>query len=138
LSFAAFYADCQHEIRPVRSGYRLCLAYNMTLAESRGTQGIAAPTNTATVTVVRALLDQWRAEGEEHKIAVTLEHQYTQDGLTVDKLKGVDRARAEVLFAAAEQAGCVAHLALVTFWQRSSVAERYNNFTRLGSIGIIW
>ena len=39
----------------------------MTLAESRGKQGIAAPTNTATVTVVRALLDQWRAEGEEQK-----------------------------------------------------------------------
>ena len=52
------------------------------------------------------------------KLAVTLEHQYTQDGLTVDTLKGVDRTRAEVLFTAAEQAGCVAHLALVTFWQR--------------------
>jgi hypothetical protein len=127
LSFAAFYADCQHEIRPVRSGYRLCLAYNMTLAESRGKQGIAAPTNTATVTVVRALLDQWRAEGEEQKIAVTLEHQYTQDGLTVDKLKGVDRARAEVLFAAAEQAGCVAHLALVTFWQSGSAEGGYDD-----------
>ncbi len=127
LSFAAFYADCQHEIRPVRSGYRLCLAYNMTLAESRGKQGIAAPTNTATVTVVRALLDQWRAEGAEHKIAVTLEHQYTQDGLTVDKLKGVDRARAEVLFAAAEQAGCVAHLALVTFWQSGSAEGGYDD-----------
>lgn len=36
LSYAAFYADCEHEVRPVRSGYRLCLTYNMTLARSRG------------------------------------------------------------------------------------------------------
>jgi len=125
LSFAAFYADCQHEIRPVRSGYRLCLAYNMTLAKSRGKKGIAAPTTTATVTVVSELLDGWRVEGEEQKIAVTLEHQYTQDGLTVDKLKGVDGARAAVLFEAAEQAGCVAHLALVTFWQSGSAEGGY-------------
>jgi hypothetical protein len=38
----------------------------------------------------------------------------------MDKLKGVDRARAEVLFEAAEQAGWVAHLALVTLWQSGS------------------
>ncbi len=130
LSFAAFYADCQHEIRPVRRGYRLCLAYNLTLAKSRGKKGIAAPTSTATVTVVRELLDDWRAESAEQKIAVTLEHQYTQDGLTVDTLKGVDRARAEVLFEAAEQAGCVAHLALVTFWQSGSAEGGYDDYSR--------
>lgn len=39
LSYAAFYADCQHEVRPVRSGYRLCLIYNVTLAKSRGKKG---------------------------------------------------------------------------------------------------
>ena len=33
--FAAFYADCEHEIRPVREGYRLCLVYNLTLAKSK-------------------------------------------------------------------------------------------------------
>ena len=25
VHFAAFYADCEHEVRPLRSGYRLCL-----------------------------------------------------------------------------------------------------------------
>ena len=35
LSWAAFYADCSHEVRPRRSGYRLCLVYNVTLARSR-------------------------------------------------------------------------------------------------------
>ena len=32
--FAAFYADCEHEIRPVTSGFRLALVYNLTLEKS--------------------------------------------------------------------------------------------------------
>ncbi|MBR9908855.1 MAG: 2OG-Fe(II) oxygenase [Gammaproteobacteria bacterium] len=35
LSFAAFYADCEHEVQPLASGYRLCLTYNLRLAKSR-------------------------------------------------------------------------------------------------------
>jgi hypothetical protein len=126
LSFAAFYADCRHEVRPLHSGYRLCLVYNLTLATSRGKKGIAAPSTAGTVEGVRGLLDAWREAEEPQKLAVTLEHQYTQDGLALDTLKGVDRARAEVLFAAAEQAGCVAHLALVTFWQSGSAEGGYD------------
>src|SRR5262249_31940757 len=30
--YAAFYADCQHEITPVTAGYRICLVYNLALA----------------------------------------------------------------------------------------------------------
>ena len=128
LSFAAFYADCPHEVRPLQSGYRLCLVYNLTLATSRGKKGLTAPTTAGVVEAVKGLLDEWReAEADDaQKLAVTLEHQYTQDGLTVDTLKGVDRTRAEVLFTAAEQAGCVAHLALVTFWQSGSAEGGYD------------
>jgi hypothetical protein len=32
-TFAAFYADCRHEVRPVRSGYRVVLTYNLMLTE---------------------------------------------------------------------------------------------------------
>src|SRR5690349_11727843 len=34
LNYAAFYADCEHEIRPVKEGNRLCLIYN--LVQRRG------------------------------------------------------------------------------------------------------
>ena len=54
-------------------------------------------------------------------LGVMLEHQYTQDGLTIDNLKGIDRLRASVLFEAAGQAGCMAHLALITLWAVGSV-----------------
>ena len=29
IPFAAFYADCEHEIKPILSGYRVCLVYNL-------------------------------------------------------------------------------------------------------------
>ena len=44
--FAAFYADCEHEVRPLRKGYRLCLVYNLTLAKSK--KSITAPRNWST------------------------------------------------------------------------------------------
>lgn len=119
LSYAAFYADCEHEVRPVKEGYRLCLAYNLTLARARGKKGIVAPRTGAVVTVISELLGHWPETGVQ-KLAVALDHQYSQEGLKIDTLKGVDRPRADVLFDAAEQAGCVAHLALVTHWQSGS------------------
>jgi hypothetical protein len=126
LSYAAFYADCQHEIRPVKSGFRLCLIYNLTLARSRGKKGIAAPSYGATVAAIGELLGDWRSNADAGKLAILLDHRYTQEGLSVDKLKGIDRARADVLFEAAEQADCAAHLALVTLWQSGSAEGGYD------------
>jgi len=37
--FAAFYADCQHEIKPVTKGYRLCLIYNLLYRAKIGAKG---------------------------------------------------------------------------------------------------
>jgi predicted 2-oxoglutarate/Fe(II)-dependent dioxygenase YbiX len=34
--YAAFYADCEHEVERVTSGVRLCLAYNLVLKPKRG------------------------------------------------------------------------------------------------------
>ncbi|MDD9981097.1 MAG: 2OG-Fe(II) oxygenase [Gammaproteobacteria bacterium] len=122
LSWAAFYADCPHEVRPLRGGYRLCLVYNVTLARPRRRKRLGAPSYGAVTAKVAELLGAWgREAGETEKRVVTLEHGYTQDGLTPDKLKGADRARAEVLFEAAEQADCIAHLALITLWQLGDV-----------------
>ena len=130
LSYAAFYADCPHEVRPLRGGYRLCLVYNVTLTRPRRTKRIGAPSYGAVAARVAELLGTWREAGETEKRVVTLEHRYTQDGLTLDKLKGVDRARAEVLFEAAEQAGCIAHLALITLWQLGDVDYDHRNYSR--------
>ncbi|MFO0946975.1 MAG: 2OG-Fe(II) oxygenase [Planctomycetota bacterium] len=126
--FAAFYADCAHEIRPVTSGFRLALIYNLTLEKSK--QPITAPTSSQHIKAISKQLCAWSRQfpvlrdestaSSPKKIAVLLEHQYTQSGLTIDALKGIDRARANVLFAAAEEGNCDASLALVTHWMHGS------------------
>lgn len=128
LSFAAFYADCQHEVRPLQSGYRLCIVYNLTLSRSRSKRGISAPTFTAVTKALGQKLEDWRAEPESEMLAITLDHRYTQGGLTLNTLKGIDRTRASVLFEAAEQAGCMAHLALITLWEFGTAEEEYEDF----------
>ena len=37
LTYAAFYADCEHEVRPIREGRRVCLVYNL-MQRARGTR----------------------------------------------------------------------------------------------------
>ena len=120
LSYAAFYADCEHEVRPLESGYRLCLTYNLVLAKPGRGKRLGAPSYGPVVDEVAGLLTFWCEDRYPQKIAVALDHLYTQDGLTPDALKGTDRARADVLFQAAKRAECVAHLALVTLWKCNS------------------
>ncbi|HET6573365.1 MAG TPA: 2OG-Fe(II) oxygenase [Fimbriiglobus sp.] len=117
--FAAFYADCDHEVRPLRSGYRLCLVYNLTLARAK--KGISAPRTAEHIEDVARVLRGWSADDPTHKLVVPLGHQYTQDGLAWDALKGVDRVKARVLHEAAKLADGQAHLARLTFWESSAV-----------------
>lgn len=119
MQFAAFYADCEHEIRPVRNGYRLCLVYNLTLVQAkRSKKSITAPEHGRKIHELHGILNRWRkSENGPEKLAITLDHEYTEKGLTFDTLKGVDRARARVLFEAARRAECRAYLALLTLWE---------------------
>lgn len=120
--FAAFYADCEHEVRPLREGYRLCLVYNLTLDKAK--KAITAPRTAERIDAAAEVLRSWSAD-DPRKLAVLLEHQYTQDGLVWDTLKGVDRAKARVLNEAAERAGCSAHLALLTLHESGAAEEEY-------------
>src|SRR5439155_203846 len=79
----------------VRKGHRLCLVYNLTLARSK--KALAAPRYTEPVERIRQALRRWADADAPRKLVVTLEHQYTQEGLAWDALKGVDRARARAL-----------------------------------------
>jgi hypothetical protein len=115
IHFAAFYADCEHEIRPVKKGYRLCLVYNLTLAKSD--KSISAPRASQHIEAIALLLLQWAADDSAEKLAIMLDHQYTEAGLGWDALKGTDRVKARVLLEAAARADCRAYLALLTFYQ---------------------
>ncbi|MGD0560375.1 MAG: 2OG-Fe(II) oxygenase [Streptosporangiaceae bacterium] len=117
LSFAAFYADCRHEITPVKSGYRVALTFNL-LAQQEPTEG--GPDQEVS-DLARCLNEHFatkvpRHYGTDlelpHRLVYLLDHEYTVRGLSWKRLKGADAERARMLRAAAEEAGCDAVLAL--------------------------
>jgi hypothetical protein len=122
LSFIAFYADCRHQVRPVKTGYRIVLTYDLML------QGQARQIEPPPSTLVDALASRLREHfaappapdrfdavprhGPPRRLVYLLDHQYTEHGLGWRRLKGSDAARAAALGAAAERADCEVVLAL--------------------------
>ena len=114
LAFAAFYADCSHESRPVRRGHRLSLVFNLCLRPGDTETPRLAPDYSDRVESVANFLIDWRdGDHSPAKYARLLEHDYSESGLSFDALKNADDAVARVLKAAADLAGCELHMAIV-------------------------
>ncbi len=111
--YAAFYADCEHEVKRVTHGVRLCLAYNLVLKPKRETPSVAGKP-VAPADVLTKSIKSWVATQPAKPLVFALEHHYTQRGLSLDLLKGADRQLAELVVPAAEKAGCLVHLAQVS------------------------
>ena len=133
-AFAAFYADCTHEVLPVTSGNRLVLVFNLV----RSTAGPLPqpPDHRRATDAVAGLLKRWSnskpaadlspahpteatATGPE-KLLYPLDHAYTPAELSFGTLKGADAAAAAVLITAAQRAGCDLHLALLRIEETGS------------------
>jgi hypothetical protein len=130
-AFAAFYADCVHEVLPVTSGCRLVLVYNL-LRRAPG-PAPEPPSYDDEQAGLAALLQAWTSgnldEGTPAKLIYPLEHAYTSASLGFDTLKGSDAAVARVVTAAARECGCDLHLALLTI-QESGAAEYSSDYRR--------
>ena len=124
LAFAAFYADCVHEVLPITSGCRVALVYNLT----RRAKGALPqpPSYDAEQTRVTALLRAWVVaeeapdDREPTKLIYLLEHAYTEAELGFDNLKGADAAVAGVVRAAAQKSECDLHVALFSIHESGS------------------
>jgi hypothetical protein len=137
LTFVAFYADCRHQVTPVRSGYRVTLTFNL-LA---GTE-TPAPEAGSAIELAQCLTEHFttpatprygsRDLGLPNRLVFLLDHEYTQRGLNWRRLKGVDAERAVLVRAAAEQAGCETVLALAevkeTWDALPSDSDRWNDY----------
>ena len=136
MPYAAFYADCEHEIKAVISGYRVCLVYN--LIKSPGSQHLGV---SQFMEKVDEMVDLLTAVGDAIKgspKAILLGHQYTPANFSLDNLKHHDSPRAQAIIAAAEKAGYFAKLGLVTHYQMgelegvdfySSYHNRYRGYS---------
>ncbi len=144
-AYAAFYADCVHEVLPVTSGCRLALVYNLL---RRGPGKAPRPPNyDAQTASLVALLQKWslsqarrtdpplqdraaaaqaaapaaaQADTLAAKLVYPLEHAYTSAELAFATLKGADAAAATVVMAAAELAHCDLHVALMQIEESGS------------------
>jgi len=116
VAFAAFYADCRHEVLPIASGCRLALVYNLIRPDG---EPLPAPPDLDTpVQQAAALLRDWGAQAADapvpNKLVYPLEHAYTEAELGFDALKGADKAAAGILVAAAAAADCELYLSLLS------------------------
>ncbi len=118
LVLVAFYADRRHEVRPVRSGYRVALTFNLLLAgpnsnsETGGRVAEASSCLTEHFTTRAVSKYGGRDLGAPRRLAFLLDHEYTQGGLAAGRFKGADAERVATLRAAALEAGCQIVLAL--------------------------
>ena len=134
VAFAAFYADCWHEVRPISSGCRLALIYNL-IRQGPGKlpEPPAYDTEEQRLT---GLLRRWAAElaatesdapGDcPGKLIYPLEHAYTPAEIGFTRLKNADAAVATVLVAAAKLADCEVHLAFVAIEESGSAEHSYS------------
>jgi 2OG-Fe(II) oxygenase superfamily len=131
LSLVAFYADCRHEVRPVKSGHRVTLTYNLLL---KGDTGGPITGDDATVSELARCLDEHfttpatnrysrTAADPPNRLVYLLGHSYTARGLGWSRLKGTDAGRASLLRAAADRAGCATALALADVQETWSTYE---------------
>jgi len=120
VAFAAFYADCLHELLPIASGHRLALVYNLT----RKGRAPIPPDNRKEVAALTELVAAWHGP---NKIVYLLEHGYTPAELSFDNLKGVDAARGHALRTAASRAGCDVGLAFFSVKESGYAEESWGD-----------
>ena len=128
LVYAAFYADCVHEVEKLESGYRLALVFNLRLHPDAADTPRIAPDYTSHPAPVARELTRWQnSDGRAHKLVWVMEHDYTQAGLSFDALKNTDEQIGRVLVAAAEQADFELFAALVSIEETGDAGWEYDD-----------
>lgn len=126
VAFAAFYADCEHEVKPVLDGYRICLVYNLIQENNiKQKSPLTAPLYTKETKTAACILKKHLLIDKGIKIAWLLEHQYSFAQLSFNTLKNRDAALAQVLSAAANQSGCTIHLGIVHIMEGGSAEPEW-------------
>lgn len=133
LGLVAFYADCHHEVRPVKQGYRVVLTYNLVVQGDAQATAASAQDITALADDVRAFWDtpatpRWAGDvvGEPpDRLVYLLDHQYTPSGLAWTRLKGADATGAAALQRVAEQLDAEIFLVLADVHETWSAEDDY-------------
>ncbi|KAG6360927.1 hypothetical protein INS49_011995 [Diaporthe citri] len=112
LTGLAWYSDVTHEIKPLSSGYRLVITYN--LLQQRGSPP-SAGVFIEQQAQLQALLQKWAsALQSKTRVIYRLDHKYSQSSLSIQNMKGRDAQRIRCLKQACQEAGFYILLAIMT------------------------
>lgn len=131
VSYLAWYSDVLHEVKPVTSGYRIVLTFNLIQTGTTMLKGIS--TYNERTASLKAALDQWDIVCDPAFLIYLLEHKYTDASVSLDRLKGNDLTRVQSVAKMADETNCVCYLASVEKEVVSSVDEGRDYYG--GSIG---
>ena len=90
---AAFYADCRHEVKPVRTGYRVTFTCNLLLDLDPAGEVPVEPSAEAARYLTEHFttrVSRWKGDDREppNRLVYLLDHEYTQRGLGWDSAQG--------------------------------------------------
>ncbi|KAJ4303129.1 hypothetical protein N0V90_002021 [Kalmusia sp. IMI 367209] len=135
LSTLAWYSDVEHEIKPVASGYRLVLTYNL-LQDQRMPRQTASMLDESHARLEK-LLRTWNKELYFiDKLIYPLEHQYTEASLSLKSLKGRDAAKARYIESLCTKNGVFWFLGRMT--KQTSEDSRYEHEDEDEGLSLDW
>jgi len=137
---SAFYADCEHELLPVQSGWRLCLAYNLVMCQKDDISKTHKPLPsacalTAQTQKLRNLVSHWDSLALSAH-GYLLEHDYTERNLHFANLKGRDKEVVDFLMGSRDIDGNPLFVVCLMLIEKhdsgSAEDDRYYEYSRRG------
>lgn len=102
--YAAFYADCMHELKKLESGYRLCIVYNLVKVGFGPRPSVSQ--NDDIIKSLKLAAKAWAQDFDGNKLVIMTDHLYTPAGMKsragAAKFKGKDAVITSLLETAAE------------------------------------
>ncbi|EGC32995.1 hypothetical protein DICPUDRAFT_98697 [Dictyostelium purpureum] len=126
LKYSSFYSDCQHEVKPITSGYRVCLVYNLI---KTGKRMLEENEINGGDRKERKLNGEFRNNDQENetveflereinqqlknsnKLVYVFNHHYTNAQRTFEDLRGKDKLIVEKLMAIKDRCKFILYLA---------------------------
>ena len=130
LTLIAFYADCHHEVKVLKEGYRLALTYNLTMLNHSNKIDIPNEQNDYE-SVIKSLSNYFIEDPQTRSIkryVYLLDHSYTQKGLSWDHLKDGDILRAKALKVASDRLDLEIYMALADIQETWDCEEDYDYY----------
>ncbi|CAJ1932041.1 unnamed protein product [Cylindrotheca closterium] len=128
----AFFSDCEYELSPVTSGYRLCLVYNLILQDTSWSSDLPFPsaqTVGSTSQALQRLVQRMPTKDSWDPVqGYSLKGKYTKTNLHFYNLKGRDLDTVSLLRDAVDENGNKLFVAYLMLLEKSVDGQRYSSY----------